>query len=360
MVEAIINSQVEELYQGLLENKEIFIEIKNHFSENKKLMEPLTAILAAFGMKIEPKNSHAHTNPVTSMDGVSIKNAENLLYQNNQKSNINLFEEFETKLDSNSNANGNNIISGENNHGNNNSNSNLFSMLSVNSQNANQAVNKNINYNNEYGRNNNNINLLLDINNSNGSCSNNNFYNNQKANNLLSNNNNLINTNSSQNNQPHSLLNNAPQEEGTVEGVNSTKTNKGFAFIKNKQNQNQQSYISANNTPQNNLFGNLNVVSQAALNTNTQTGDAKQKSQFQANPTNNNIVDLFGSLNINSDSQSNQSSINSQTISNNEAGLVNNISKFSNKTPSVDSTINNSKTGFSFIKKDKQNSSSNY
>jgi len=98
------------LYEAFEENKEIFSEIKNYFSNNKNISEVINAIFNKFGMGIKESFSKKNIDNNVNVNLLEVDNKNSQIgYVNN--SNVNLFDEiFSSNSNANVYANSNTII----------------------------------------------------------------------------------------------------------------------------------------------------------------------------------------------------------------------------------------------------------
>lgn len=304
VIEAILTSRVEELYQGFYDYKELFEEIKVHFSENKKVLDILNTIFLALGMPgfSLSKKQQNDFNKNNNNANLNYNNSAQLI--SNNQSNINLFEGFVTE-NKNTNLINNDLF--ENNNSNQTkTNIDLFSLTDLsNSNNLNMQNNLNssvheVNKSFNQINNNSNVNKNNNIPDFLGSLSNNSY-----------NNNNLPNSSSKKN--------------------GASESNKVFSFIKNKNASSNNELIKIQNS------NNINL-----LNDNSATS-FQSSLEVKKNP--NDFSDLFGSLKLNGTNKINENRIETHIINNN-------LNDSSQKITLNDSSHN--KKGFSFIKKEKQ------
>lgn len=295
-----MTARVDELFQGFLDYKELFEEIKSHYTENKKVLDILNAIFQALGMQIISPNNKQNNNSYQNSNQL---NAPQVI--SNNQSNVNLFEGFVTTENKNTNLIGNDLFANNNNNNPNqvvSSNIDLFSLNSVNTNNSNEANNVTL-----FGFGNNNVNF----------------------------NNNISNENK-QHNEANLL--NMPVNPNA-----SSNSNKTFSFIKNKNSSSDNKLINVQNF-NNNLFNNLNTAPAFQ-------SPEQGNNNINANP--NDFTDLFGALKLNS--ANNKKNLENKT----QNTLINNNFSISQQESNTANSCANSKKGFSFIKKEKQQANSN-
>ncbi len=309
VIEAILTARVDELYQGFLDYKELFEEIRGHFSGNKKVLEILNKIFQALGMHSVSPN----INPNNSNNIINNLNNASQVISNNQ-SNVNLFEGFATENKSTSLVN-NDLFGNYNNQNQNQNLSSEVNNFTLNSAKPNYSSARN-NINLFGSESNNNTNITSYANENKGIDK---FNYMAPANNI-----NLI--NNPMNSNPYS------------------NSNKAFSFIKNKNSSTDNRLINVPNTSSSNYHNISNMFN------NLSTAASSQSSQLNNNKSNpNDFTDLFGSLKLNASNKG-------MSLENKPENTLNKynqtISQQDNN--SFSSSAANAKKGFSFIKKEKQ------
>jgi len=314
-----LNARIEELYPGFFDYKELFLEIRNYFSDNKKVLDVLNLIYQALGME---NNVGIKANNLTmNQNNQSNISDNNVQFIQNNQSKINLFEGFIT---------GNNEVNLINNDP---TEKNMNNIENLNNLIYNTApVSSNFDLFNVTT----NLNLKNNVLNSNYlSDQNGNNYNQKPIKEA-----NLFETISNGNNENKENLMNSKLTDSTKSNASKT-----FSFIKNKN--------ETKNNFENNKIGNL-------INNCDPIQIQKPQVNNKLNP--NDFSDLFSSLNLNNSNKNNNNlDVNVYTSIKKASNVKDNEKNLAslNLIDQTNSSEATQKKGFSFIKKNKHHFSEN-